>query len=163
MQALQNALSSLLDSRVLASPIDEMYAVFEEESTVCAFGVLAVGFSRYARPSLLSAKETQDRIILSLEGERRMAEVPFSLRDLLPQKKQHRTALALLLRKNDITYTLAVEERVTLTFSIPRFLADRYGVASAVDREKALNRFYDAMVYLAGETPSEPLPLSPLA
>ena len=163
MAAWHSAVSSFLDSRACLVPGDEMFVLLEEASAACALGMLSVGFSRYACTPRLHAEELPQKILISIKGERRFAGAPLPLRSLLPQKESHRAALGCFLSQNAMTYELqCTEKELVLTVSIPRFLVNENDVAAPVDVDDFCDRFYDVMLYLAGEAPEEPLPLSPV-
>lgn len=158
LRAVHYAMSGLLDSRASLTKIEEMYAVFEEASAVCALAVLLVGFSRHASDAVLTAEERPHTILLHIHGRRRKRKQVLTFRNLLPGKRAHKMALDRWLTKNRSTYCLATEGDVlTLTVSFPRFLSDNYDV-SAVSEEDTWDRFYDIMLLLSGDTPENELP-----
>ena len=158
LRTWQRAVSRLLDSRATLLLSEEMYAVFDEASASCALAGLSIGFCRCASAPVLSAEEMPRKILVSMKGKRRLAGAPLTFRDLLPENAEHRGALEMLMAQSAITYELYEEgDGVCLRVAFPRFLADRFDVC-AVDAEDVCNRFYDMMLYLAGEMPKHPLP-----
>ncbi|MBE6655499.1 MAG: hypothetical protein E7609_01345 [Ruminococcaceae bacterium] len=159
LRALHRAARGLLDSDATLNASEEMYAVFEEESGVCALAILCVGFSRYARSLAFSAEETPHKILLRLTGVRRKDGDSLDYRDILPEREACRRALDSFLTQNRMAYEFAEREgELCLTVAFPRFLADSYDVC-AVDAENICGTFYNVMLFLAGDEPKRPLPL----
>ena len=71
LRGMHSAVKILLDPRATLPETEEMYAVFEEKSAVCALTALFVGFARYASINTLTAEEQPRKIFLHLKGDRR--------------------------------------------------------------------------------------------
>ena len=159
LRALCGAFKGLLDSHATLIEKEEMYAVFEEKSTAAALSILSIGLSRLATRLTVSAEEQSHKILIRVSGERRTAGGALSYRDLLPKREKCRLALEGALAANCMMYELKEDGHLlSLTVSLPRFLADRYDVC-AVNNESICNIFYDMMLFLSGDTPKNPLPL----
>ena len=157
LQALHYATCRLLDSETILPTPEDTYAVFEVDSTVCAFAFLFIGFSHHASLDCLTAEEAPTRILIHLTGKRRTPEGRLTYLDLLPPRGAKRRALDSRLARNCITYELAdTNGNLTLTVSLPRYLSNDYDVSS-VDEEDTRDRFYDVLRFLSGEAPSQPI------
>lgn len=158
VSALHQAVTRLLYRDASFSEVKEIYAVFEERSACLAIAMLSVGFSRYARITAISAEEKPRKIFLHVTGDRRTADGTLTYRALLPEGEPCLLALDRFLRENCMAWTLSDEDgKLTLSISLPRFLADEYD-AGAIDADDVRDHFYDAMLFLSGEKPKHPMP-----
>lgn len=158
LRGMHRAVKILLDPRATLPETEEMYAVFEEKSAVCALTALFVGFARYASINTLTAEEQPRKIFLHLKGDRRTGGNALDYRDLLPKREAHKAMLDRWLDKNVISYELTdYEGALTLTVALPRFLTDTYDVC-AVDADDVCDTFYDVMLLFSGDTPKHALP-----
>ena len=158
LSAFHRAVRGLLDADVSLRLAEDMYAVFEMESAVYALAFLAVGFSRHARMTEITAEEQPRKIGLHITGECRVAGKSLSYGVLLPEGEMCCRLLDDCLTQNRMACVASEQDgRLSLHIVFPRFLADEYNI-SAVDADDVRNRFYDAMLVLAGEEPKAPMP-----
>ena len=157
LRALHHASANLLDGGLALNLPDEMYAVFEERSTVCAFAFLFTKLVGRASRGELTAEERARRIYIRLYGKCRVKGDNMTERDLVPESEVDKALLDRLLERNRMAYVLKGKNGAfSLTVSLPRFLADDYD-AYAVNEEEAYESFYDVLLHLAGKSPKHSL------
>ena len=157
LSSWHRAFSHLLDSRATLRETEEMYAVFEETSMCYALAILSVGFSRYVQETEIDAEETKTHILLRLTGKCRAESTPCVKGGRLALSKAAEALLDETLARSGAAYLLgATDGKPVLTVSLPRFLADRYDVATS-DADDMCDRFYEMMLFLSGDLPEEAL------
>ena len=150
LPALNAAMKSILTADAVYEPVENVFAVLDEESFVHAYAFLCTGLARYISRPTLSAEEREEQILFHLDGALRVPGRVPTLRDLLPEREDCRARLAAALRINGMAYTLQADaSRATLSVSLPRFLTRSY-VAGGFDAESVSRDFLFAVCLLSG-------------
>ena len=151
LEAWHLATASFLDAHARCDACEDMYAVLDAVAATRAIAVLTVKFARYAKELVLSAQETETQILLHAKGRCRVAGKSISYASLIPKRAVCRALFEEALAQSNLAYRLTKEkDMLTLTVAMPRFLADKYDVAT-VDKEDVCERFFEVMRFLSGE------------